>query len=155
MSNVNPIPNGFHTVTPHLVLQNASEVIEFYKKAFGAEECGRMMGPDGQKVMHAEIKIGNSMIMVGEEHPEMGFVSPLTTGQSGVTIHLYVPDVDAVFEQAVQAGATVKMPVTDMFWGDRYGMVVDPSGHNWSLATHTRDVSFEEMKQAMAASDCH
>lgn len=143
-----PIPEGMHSVTPHLVCEGAAEAIEFYKKAFGATEGGRMAGPGG-KIMHAQIRIGDSAIMLVDDFPEWGSQGPKALKGSPVTIHLYVPDADAVFKQAVEAGATVKMPLEDMFWGDRYGMVVDPFGHKWSIATHKRDVPIAEMEEAM------
>lgn len=145
---VNPIPEGFRTVTPHLVCAGASEAIDFYKKAFGATEVTRMPGPDG-KLMHAQIKIGDSTIMLVDEFPGFGCVGPKVLKGSSVTIHLYVKDSDASFKQAVDAGATVKMPIADMFWGDRYGVVEDPFGHIWSIATHKRDLTPEQMMEEM------
>ncbi|HAT29767.1 MAG TPA: glyoxalase [Janthinobacterium sp.] len=137
-----------HTITPHLVCANAAAAIDFYKKAFGAEEQGRLTGPDG-KLAHAMLRIGDSSLMLADEYPNWGSVSPNTLKGSPVTIHLYVSNVDAAFERAVAAGATVKMPVADMFWGDRYGVLTDPFGHHWSMATHTRDVSPADMEKAM------
>jgi PhnB protein len=148
MATVKPIPEGFHTLTPHIVVRDADKAIDFYKRAFGAEEIARMAGPGGKGIMHAELKIGDSILMLVDEFPDMGCLSPLSVGGTGVTLHLYVEDVDGVTEQAVKAGATLKMPVTDMFWGDRYGMVADPFGHQWSIATHTHDFTVEEMKAA-------
>ncbi|MGF6792485.1 VOC family protein [Paraburkholderia sp. 35.1] len=148
-----PIPDGMHSLTPYLICKNAAEAIAFYTKAFNAVEQVRLPGPDG-KVMHATLKIGDSMLMLTDEWPEHQTFGPNTLKGTPVTIHHYVPDVDASFKQAVDAGATVTMPVTDMFWGDRYGQVRDPFGHNWSLATHKRDLSAEEIQQAMAAMDC-
>jgi PhnB protein len=149
---VKPIPEGMHSVTPHLVCAGAADAIEFYKKAFGAIEGGRMPGPDG-KLMHAQIKIGDSHVMLVDEFPDWGSVGPKALGGTPVTLHLYVPDADAVFQKAIDAGATVKMPIADMFWGDRYGVVTDPFGHSWSIATHIKDMTPEEMaaagKQAM------
>lgn len=148
----NPIPDGHHTITPHLVIQGAAEAIEFYKRAFGAEEICRMPmpGPDGQmRLGHAELKIGDSWLFLADECPEYGVAGP--NGTSPVSIHLYVPDADAVFDQAVAAGATVTMPLADMFWGDRFGKLVDPFGHHWSVATHLEDVTPEQMKERMAA----
>ena len=150
---VEPVPNGMHTVTPHLVCAGASDAIEFYKKAFGAVELNRVLSPDG-KVMNAGIRIGNSMLMLVDEMPEWGALGPKARGGSSVTIHLQVEDVDSLFAQAVGAGAMVKMPPADMFWGDRYGMVDDPCGHSWSIATHVRDVSHEEMQKAAAEMSC-
>ena len=149
---VKPVPAGFHTLTPHLIVRGAAQAIEFYKKAFGAEELTRMPSPDGRTVMHAELQIGDSILFLADEFPEMGARSPKALGGSPVTIHLYVADVDAVFNRAIQAGATAQMPPTDMFWGDRYGKLTDPFGHVWSVATHTEDVPPEEMaKRAQAA----
>ena len=142
------IPPGFHTITPHMVVRNAEQAIEFYQKAFGAELLGKMLTPDG-KVMHAALKVGDSMLMLNDEFPAMGALSPLSTGGTAVTLHLYLEDVDASFARAVLAGASVKMPLMDQFWGDRYGIVSDPYGHQWSMATHVRDMSQEEMAKAM------
>ncbi|SIN97417.1 Uncharacterized conserved protein PhnB, glyoxalase superfamily [Singulisphaera sp. GP187] len=147
-----PIPAGHHAITPHLVVKGASEAIEFYKKAFGAEELGRMPfpGPDGQvKLGHAELKIGDSRLFLADEFPEHGATGP--NGSSPVTIHLYVTDANAAFDRAVAAGATVRMPLADMFWGDRYGTLVDPFGHNWSIAEHLEDLTPEQMQARMAA----
>lgn len=149
---VKPIPEGFRTVTPHMIISGAGKAIEFYKKAFGAEEIMRMPGPDGQSVMHAEIRIGDSAIMLADEFPGGGCgASPTTLKGSCVCIHLYVDNADALFNRAVAAGAKPTMPMTDMFWGDRYGKVTDPFGHEWSIATHQRDVTPEEIGQAAAA----
>ena len=147
-SSVKPIPEGMHTVTPHLICAGAAEAIEFYKNAFGAIELTRMPGADG-KVMHASIRIGDSVIMLNEENPKWGSLGPKHLKGSPVTIHLYVENVDAVFEQAVRAGAKVTMPLDDAFWGDRYGKLEDPFGHQWSIGTHMRDPSVEEMRKAM------
>ncbi|WP_233829046.1 VOC family protein [Paraburkholderia sp. ZP32-5] len=149
-SAVKPIPDGMHSLTPYLVCKNASEAIAFYEKAFNAVEQVRLPGPDG-KVMHATLKIGDSMMMLTDEWPEHQMFDANTLKGTPVTIHLYVPDVDASFKQAVDAGATARMPVTDMFWGDRYGQVQDPFGHKWSIATHKRDLSPEEIRNAMSA----
>jgi PhnB protein len=146
-AQVKPIPEGMHTITPHLVCAGAADAIEFYKKAFGATEGGRMAGADG-KLMHAMLHIGDSALMLVDEFPEWGSFGPKSLKGSPVTIHLYVNDVDAAFARALDAGATVTMPLQDMFWGDRYGVLQDPFGHNWSLATHVRDVSPEEMQKA-------
>ncbi|NML60684.1 VOC family protein [Massilia sp. RP-1-19] len=148
--NVKPIPEGVHAVTPHLVCAGAAEAIEFYKKAFNAVEIHRMPGPGG-KLMHGAIRIGDSMVMLADEFPEWGSKGPKTLGGTPVTIHLYVEDVDAVFAQAVSAGATPAMAVADMFWGDRYGMLIDPFGHSWSVATHIKDLTTEEMIEASKA----
>jgi uncharacterized glyoxalase superfamily protein PhnB len=144
---VKPIPEGMHTVTPHLTCAGAADAIEFYKKAFGAIEIARMAGPGG-KLMHAMLRIGDSPIMLVDEFPEWGGTGPKTLNGTPVTIHLQVPDADAVFNSAVDAGATVKMAMADMFWGDRYGMVIDPFGHAWSIATHIKDMTPQEMEQA-------
>jgi PhnB protein len=146
--SVKPIPEGYHTLTPFLTVRDAVRAIEFYKQAFGAEERGVMKGPDG-KVMHAELKIGDSVIMLSDEWPEYGTLSPLSSGGAGMGLHIYVDGVDAAFDRAVKAGAQVEMPVTDQFWGDRYGKLKDPFGHKWSIATHTKDLSRDEMKQSM------
>ena len=140
-----------NTVTPHLVCKGAAQAIEFYKNAFGAEERGRLSTPDGRNVLHASLSIGDSVIMLADEFPDWGSVGPETLKGTPVVIHLYVEDVDSVFDQAVRAGATVTMPLEDMFWGDRYGKLRDPFGHSWSVATHIRDVSYEEMEQAVKA----
>jgi PhnB protein len=150
MSAVKYIPDGYHTLTPHLAVRDAAKAIDFYVKAFGAEELFRMPGPGGA-VIHAEVKIGDSIVMLGEECPEQGASSPQTIGGSPVSLHVYVKDVDAAFARAGQAGCMVTMPPTDMFWGDRYGKVQDPFGHQWSLATHKEDLSPEEMAKRMAA----
>jgi len=141
---VNPIPKGFHTVTPHLVCRNASKAIEFYQKALGAETRMVHHMPDG-KVMHAELKVGDSILMLGEEAPDWNVVSPQTLNNSPVHLHIYVPDADAVYQRAVAAGCTATMPIADQFWGDRYGQFVDPFGHRWSVATHIEDLSEEEI----------
>ena len=151
MPKVKPIPDGMHTVTPHLVCAGAADAIEFYKKAFNATEVGRMPGPQG-KLVHAMIRICGSTIMLGDEFPDCGSFGPKSLKGSPVTIHLYVEDVDAIVKQAVAAGAKITMPVADMFWGDRYGALEDPFGHHWSVATHIRDMTYEEMKQAMPKS---
>ncbi|MBV8665602.1 MAG: VOC family protein [Burkholderiaceae bacterium] len=149
MPQVKPIPEGMRTVTPHLVCGGAAEAIEFYKKAFNAKEHGRMPGPGG-KLIHAQIQIGDSMLMLVDEFPEMaGSLSPKSLKGTPVSIHLYVENVDEAFAQAVAAGATVKMPLADMFWGDRFGMIEDPFGHHWTLATHTRDLTPEQMQAEM------
>jgi PhnB protein len=146
-----PIPAGFRTITPHLIIKGAAEAIEFYKRAFGAEELGRMPfpGPDGVKVGHAELQIGDSKLFLADEFPQQGGFGP--SGHSPVTLHLYVTDADASFARAVEAGATVAMPLMDMFWGDRYGKLVDPFGHHWSIAEHLEDLTPDQMKQRMDA----
>ena len=150
MSAVKYIPDGYHTVTPHLAVRNAAKALEFYAKAFGAEETFRMPGPGGV-IMHAEVRIGDSTVMLGEESPDMGALSPQAIGGSPVSLMIYVKDVDASFARAEKAGCKVELPPTDMFWGDRYGKLVDPFGHKWSLATHKEDVAPEEMAKRMAA----
>ena len=151
-TRIKPIPEGFHTITPHLVVKGATQAIEFYKKAFGAEEIVRMPGPDGQSVMHAELKIGDSRLWLVDEFPAMGSLGLRGVGGKPVTIHLYVEDADAIFNQAVAAGAEVRMAMQDAFWGDRYGLIVDPFGHKWSLATHKEDLTPEDLaKRAQAA----
>jgi uncharacterized glyoxalase superfamily protein PhnB len=137
-----------HTVTPHLVVRGAAKAIDFYKKAFDAREAARLSGPN-DTIMHAEILIGDSHVMLMDESPEYKAVGPQTLKGSPVTIHLYVDNVDAFVAGAVKAGAKVTMPVADQFWGDRYGKLEDPFGHHWSVATHVRDVSMEEAQQAM------
>ena len=141
----NAVPEGYHTVTPALIVKNAAEAIEFYKRAFGAQELMRFCGPDGKGIMHAEIQVGDSRIMLGDEQPGMGCLAPSSVAGPTSSLYLYLPDVDAAFRRAVAAGAKPLMPVTDMFWGDRFGQVEDPSGHRWGLATHVEDPSPEEM----------
>ena len=148
-TKVKPVPEGMHTVTPHLTCAGGVAAIEFYKKAFDAVELSRMLGPNG-KLMHGSVKIGDSVVMLSDEFPEMGGRGPKLLQGSPVTIHLYVPDVDRFADKAVAAGARITMPIQDMFWGDRYGHLEDPFGHRWSVATHVRDVTPDEMKQAMA-----
>ena len=146
-----PIPDGYHTATPYLIIGGAGDAIEFYKKAFGATELFRFPMPDG-KIGHAEIKIGDSPIMLADEFPAMGYKGPQSLGGSPVSIMIYVADVDTVFNQAVAAGATVKEAVSDKFYGDRLGTLTDPFGHVWHVSTHKEDVSLEEMeKRAKAA----
>jgi uncharacterized glyoxalase superfamily protein PhnB len=146
--SVKPIPDGYHSLTPFLTVRDAAAAIEFYKQAFGAVERGAMKGPDG-KIMHAELMIGDSIIMLSDEYPEFGAVSPQTIGGSGMGLHIYLDGVDAAFDRAVKAGAQVEMPVMDQFWGDRYGKLKDPFGHKWSIATHTKDLSMDDMKKGM------
>jgi PhnB protein len=147
MTLTHGIPKDYHTVTPALVVRDAATAIEFYKNAFGAQEQVRMMGPDGARVMHAELKIGDSIIFLCDEFPDMACRSPESLGGMTAMLHLYVPDVDAAFQRAINAGAQVKMPVADMFWGDRYGKVLDPFGHEWGLATRQEEVPPEEMRK--------
>jgi len=145
---VSPIPQGLHSLTPHIVVNDARKAIEFYQTAFGAQVCAIFPTPNG-KIMHAAIMIGDSTLMLNDEFPEMGSPSPATTkADTCVRLQLYVPDADKVFNTAVQAGAKVIMPMMDMFWGDRYGQVVDPFGHHWSIATHVKNMSMEELKAA-------
>lgn len=145
------VPEGFHAITPHITVRGAAKAIDFYKQAFGGKNEMICYGPDGTSVMHAELEIGGSKLMLGEENPEWQCFSPLSKPGDGYVIHLYVDDVDKVHAQAVKAGAKVTMPVTDMFWGDRYGQVMDPFGHKWSIATHKEDLSPEEIKQRAEA----
>lgn len=152
MSKVQPIPAGFHTITPHLIVFDAKAAIEFYQRAFGATCDGAMPSEDGKRIMHASLQIGDSKLMLCDEFREYGGNAPTSLGGSPVTIHLYVEDADAFFERAVLAGATIEMPVSEMFWGDRYGKVSDPFGHQWSIATHVREVSCEDMAKAAAKS---
>ena len=148
-SQIKEIPKGFHSVTPYLTVTDSARAIDFYKRAFGAEELYRVDGPDG-KVAHAEIRIGDSIIMLSDEMPGWSR-SPQSLGGTPVNIFLYVKDVDGVFNRAVAAGAKVAMPVSDMFWRDRYGQVTDPFGHSWSLATHKEDVPLEELRERTKA----
>jgi PhnB protein len=141
-----PIPDGYHTITPNLTVSDGLKAIEFYKKALGAQENGRFMGPDGKSVMHAELKIGNSIVMLGSEHPPQ-CLSPKSRGGTSVSLYLYFENADAAFDRAVQAGCTVKMPMTDQFWGDRFGQVEDPFGHQWSFATHKQDLTKEQIAE--------
>ena len=149
-SKPKPVPDGYHTATPYLIVNGAAQAIEFYKKAFGATELMRMAQPGG-KIGHAEIKIGDSPIMLADESPDVGARSPQSIGGSPVSIMLYVEDVDKIFSQAVAAGAKVKRPVADQFYGDRTGGIEDPFGHLWYIATHKEDVSPEEMRKRAAA----
>ncbi|MGH7312058.1 MAG: VOC family protein [Candidatus Rokuibacteriota bacterium] len=142
-----PIPDGYRTVTPYITVRNGAEAIEFYTRAFGAEEIARMPGPDNKSIMHAELKIGDSIVMLSDEFPQGRTRSPQSLGGSTGSLFLYVPDVDAAFKRALDAGATVAMPLADMFWGDRFGQVSDPFGHVWGLATHKEDVTPEEMRK--------
>jgi uncharacterized glyoxalase superfamily protein PhnB len=139
-----PIPDGFHTLTPHIVVTDGAQAIEFYKQAFGAQEMSRLMTPDGKAMMHAQMKIGDSILMMGGEFPP-NCLSPKSRGGTSVSLHIYLADADAAFDRAVKAGCTVKMPVSDMFWGDRYGVVEDPFGHQWSIATHKHDYTHEQI----------
>ena len=149
MAEVKPIPDGYHSVTPYLICDGAADAIEYYKKAFGATELFRM-DHEG-KVGHAELKIGDSPIMLADEYPQMGYRSPKALGGTPVSIMIYVPDVDTVYQQTIDAGATVVKPLQDQFYGDRSGTVTDPFGHVWTVATHKEDVSMEEMNRRMAS----
>lgn len=147
---VKPIPEGMHTVTPHLVINGAAKAIDFYKRAFGAQELGRFPTPDG-RVMHAAIKIGDSHVFLADEFPDMGSKAPKAGEHPPVQVHLYVEDADRVFNQAISAGAKSTMPMQNMFWGDRYGQLTDPFGHCWSVATRIENVTPEEMKKRAEA----
>ena len=151
------VPDGFNTLSPHIVVQDALKALEFYKKAFGAQETTRHLTPDGKSVMHAQLKIGNSVLMLANEWPPM-CLSPKSRGGTSVTLHLYVDDADAAFDRAVKAGCAIRMPLMDQFWGDRYGQVEDPFGHLWSIATHKQDLTEEQIaanaKAAFAKMDC-
>ena len=151
-AEVKPIPEGYHTVTPYLILSGAGAAIAFYKKALGAEEVMRMEGPGG-KVHHAEISIGDSRVMLADEHPEIQALSPKSVGGSPVSIHLYVEDVDAAVERAVVAGAKLVRPVADQFYGDRVGGIEDPFGYRWFIATHKEDLTIDEIRRR-AATQC-
>jgi PhnB protein len=139
-----PVPEGYRTVTAVLTVKDGAAAIDFYQRAFGARELMRANGPDG-RLVHAEIQVGDSRVMLGEEYPDMACLSPATVGHTTGSLYLYLPDVDAAFTRAVGAGAKVVMPVTDMFWGDRFASVEDPSGHRWGLATHMEDPTPEEI----------
>ncbi len=145
---VKAIPDGYYSLTPYLIIKGAAAAIEFYKQAFGAVEVVRMPGPGG-RIMHAEVKIGNSILMLSDENPERGYLSPTTRGGNSASIMFYTDDVDKVFKQAVAAGARADTAPADMFWGDRMGNLTDPFGHSWAIATHKEDVSPEEMEKRM------
>jgi PhnB protein len=150
--NVKPIPDGYHALTPTLTVHDAAGAIEFYKRAFGAEELYRSVAPDGQHIWHADLKIGDSPFMLNDEFPDMGDTrAPRSLEGTSVSLHLFVEDADAVFQRAVEAGATVSMPMMDAFWGDRYGKIIDPFGHVWAIATHQEDVSPEELERRAEA----
>ena len=151
MAKVNPIPEGYGTITPGITVRDAGRAIDFYKNAFGAVERMRMPGPDGKGIMHAELKIGTSLLMLNDENPAMNVFAPEHYKGSPCGFYLYVQDADAAYKKALAAGAKEVMPVADMFWGDRMGAVTDPFGHKWNIATHTRDLSPEEMKKGQAA----
>lgn len=152
-TSVKPIPEGMHSLTPYLVCANAPEAIAFYKEAFGATELFRMPGPNG-RIAHAQIMIGNSAVMLTEEAPEHNCLGPKALKGTPVSLYFYVENADKAFEQAVAAGATVKMPIADMFWGDRWALVEDPFGHQWHIASHVRDATPEEMQRAMKEMKC-
>ncbi|HXV50654.1 MAG TPA: VOC family protein [Nitrosopumilaceae archaeon] len=143
-----PIPDGYSTITASLIVKDAANAVEFYKKAFGAQELYRFLGPDGKTIMHTELKIGNSRIMLSEEAPQMNCRSPQSLGGTGIHIYMYVDDADTTFNKAVAAGAKPTMPIADMFWGDRFGTIEDPFGHVWGIATHKKDMSTEEINKA-------
>src|SRR4029078_140746 len=151
MPAAKPIPDGFHSLTPHIVVKGAAKAIDFYKQAFGAEEINRAAMPDGS-IMHALLRVGDSMLMLNDEFPQMHAMGPTSIGGTPVTLHLYVQDADKTLQRAVQAGATAKMPIADMFWGDRYGIVSDPFGHDWAIATHTKDLTPDQIMAAAKAS---
>jgi len=146
-SKVNPIPEGYHSLTPSLTVRGATDAIEFYKRAFGAVEKSRALAPDGKRLWHADLQIGDSRLMLTDEMPEMGGHAPAATGAVGFSVWLYVEDVDAVFDRAVKAGAKSQMPVSDTFWGDRFGGLQDPFGHNWAIATRKENLSEEEVRR--------
>jgi PhnB protein len=148
MSQIKRIPDGYHSITPTLIVKNGANAIEFYKKVFGAKERMRMMTPDGKALAHAELQIGDSIVMLSDEFPEMKCLSPESIGGSPIGLFLYVEDVDKTFNQAVAEGAKVLDPVKDQFWGDRHGGIEDPFGHRWSISTHIKDLGQEEMKKA-------
>ena len=150
--SVQPIPDGYHSVTPYLIVKDAAKALDFYAKAFGAEELMRFPGPGG-KVMHAEIKIGDSPIMLADEFPEMGHLGPSSRGGTTVSLMVYVRDVDAAFDKAVKAGGTVVRPVKNQFYGDRSGTLNDPFGHQWTISTHVEDVTPEEMQRRMTSGE--
>jgi PhnB protein len=148
---VKPVPDGYHTATPYLILSGAAKALDYYQRAFGAQELMRMASPDGQHIMHAEIRIGDSPIMLADEYPDMGYRSPKAYGGTPVSLMLYVDDVDKVFKQALAAGGKELRPLADQFYGDRTGTLEDPFGHVWTVATHVEDVSESEMKKRAEA----
>ena len=151
---VKRVPDGRHRVTAHLTVRNAGAMIEFYQRAFGAEDRHRAPGPDGKTIMHAELRIGDSTVFLNDEFPEMGAFSPLAGKGTPVTLHLSVEDADKQFAQALAAGAEEVMPLADQFWGDRYGIVKDPSGHHWSIGSHMEDLTPQQMQERMAKAFC-
>jgi len=150
-TNVKSVPEGYHSVTPYFSLKDSRKAIAFYEKAFGAKDPEVFPSPDGKHTMHATIRIGNSILMMGDEMPEMGSKSAESLGASPISLYVYVPDADAVFAQAVAAGATAVMPVADMFWGDRCGALKDPFGYEWTIATHTRDLTDKQIEEGAKA----
>ena len=150
MNQIEKIPKDYHSITPVLIVKNGDEAIEFYKKGFGVQQRSRMKGPDG-RVAHAGLKLGDSVFMLSDEYPEMDCHSPKTIGGSPVSMYVYVDDVDSFFDKAISAGAKVLDPIKDQFWGDRHGRLEDPFGHLWSIATHKKDLSEDEMKKAAEA----
>ena len=149
---IKPVPEGYHTVTPYLTVRDAAQAIDFYKRVFGAREVTRMPGPDGKSIMHAELRIGDSIVMLSDELPGMSTChAPTSLGGTTVALFLYVPNVDATFKRAVDAGCKVLRPLADMFWGDRYGQLEDPFGNQWGLATHQEDLTPKEMKRRAQA----
>jgi PhnB protein len=150
MGNVKPIPDGYHNVTPYLFVKRAAGAIEFYKKVFGATEIVRMAGSNG-KIMHAELKIGDSIVMLADENPQSGVMSPQTIGGFSAGLHVYVENADAIIQKAIENGAKPLRPIQNQFYGDRSGSILDPFGHMWSVATHIEDVSPEEMRKRMSA----
>ncbi len=148
---IQAIPEGYQSLTPMFIFKDAGKAMDFYKRAFGAEERFVMPGPDGKGVMHAEVRIGTSIIMMGEENPDCPSKSAETVGGSPVSFYIYLENVDEAFARAVEAGSRIQMPVEDMFWGDRMGTVLDPFGYSWSLASHTKDLTMEEIRQGAQA----
>lgn len=147
MTPVQPVPEEFHTLTPHLVVRGVAAAVDFYRRAFGADELYRNLAPDGESIVHSELVVGDSPFFVNDEFPDHGVLSPMTVGGTAVTLHLYVADVDALFERAVAAGAEVVFPLQDCFWGDRYAIVRDPFGHRWSLASRLENLSPGEIQE--------
>ena len=150
MSKIKKIPDGYHAITPSLIVKDGIKAIDYYKKVFDAKDKGTMMTPDGKSVAHAELEIGDSKIMLSDEFPEMNCLSPASIGGSSISLYLYVEDVDKTFNLAVSEGASVLYPVADQFWGDRHGSIKDPFGHIWSISTHVKDLAEEEIKKAAA-----
>jgi PhnB protein len=150
-ANVKPVPEGFHSITPILTLKNSRKAVEFYKKAFGARVLEEIPSPDGKGTMHASIKIGDSIVMMGDERPGQSCKSAETLGSSPVSLYVYVPNADAAFKQAIAAGAKAEMPVADMFWGDRCGTLKDPFGYSWMIATHNRNLTEDQIREGAEA----